>query len=124
MELLDIHKLEVTKNRVVLRMPVTAKTRQPMGILHGGVSIVLAETAAMIGTWMNIDHEKQMVVEVETSASHIREKRDGAVSATATPLFIDNVISVWDIKIMDEDENLICSSHCTLAIIEIREEMH
>jgi uncharacterized protein (TIGR00369 family) len=95
-----------------------------MGKLHGGVSVVLAETAAMIGAWMNIDRENQMVVEVETSASHIREKRNGAVSATATPLFIDNAISVWDIKIVDEDENLICSSRCTLAIIEIGEEMH
>lgn len=101
-------------------MPVTPNTHQPMGNLHGGVSVVLAETAATMGAWMNIDHEKQIVVGTEINATHIRGKRDGIVTATATPLHIGHSISDWDIKITDGKDNLICSSRCTLAVIEKR----
>jgi 1,4-dihydroxy-2-naphthoyl-CoA hydrolase len=117
MELLDIDQLEVTKERVVLTMPVTAKTHQPMGSLHGGVSVVLAETAATMGAWMNIDHEKQMVMGVEINANHVRGKKDGTVKATATPRLIGHTINVWDITISDEKDRLICCSRCTLAIV-------
>jgi 1,4-dihydroxy-2-naphthoyl-CoA hydrolase len=94
-----------------------------MGNLHGGVSVVLAETAATMGAWMNmnIDHEKQLVVGTKINATHIRGKRDGIVTATATPLHIgQHSISDWDIKITDGKDNLICSSRCTLSVIEKR----
>ncbi len=118
MEVLGIESKEVSKNQIVLTMPVTAKTHQPMGGLHGGVSVVVAETAATMGAWMNIDQEKQMVVGVEINANHVRGKKDGTVTATATPLHIGHAISVWDIKITDEHERLICSSRCTLAVVD------
>ena len=118
MEILGIEHKEISKDQIVLTMPVTAKTHQPMGSLHGGVSVVLAETAATMGAWMNIDQEKQMVMGVEINANHVRGKRDGTVTATATPLHIGHAISVWNIKITDEQDRLICSSRCTLAIVD------
>lgn len=117
MEVLDIRPVEVTKERVVLSMPVTPKTHQPMGGLHGGVSVVLAETAATMGAWMNIDQENQLVMGIEINASHIRGKRDGTVTATATPRHLGHTISVWDIEIRDEKDRLICCSRCSLAVV-------
>jgi len=118
MELLGIEHREVTKEKVVLTMPVTSKTYQPMGALHGGVSVVLAETAATMGAWMNIDQEKQLAVGLEINANHIRPKREGIITATATPVHIGHAVSVWDIRITDEKGNLICTSRCTLAIVD------
>jgi 1,4-dihydroxy-2-naphthoyl-CoA hydrolase len=118
MEVLGIEYKVVSKEKIVLAMPVTPKTHQPMGSLHGGVSVVLAETAATMGAWMNIDQEKQMVMGVEINANHVRGKRDGTVTATAVPLHIGHAVSVWDIKITDEQDRLICSSRCTLAVME------
>jgi uncharacterized protein (TIGR00369 family) len=118
MEVLGIEYKEVSKDKIVLTMPVTPKTHQPMGSLHGGVSVVLAETAATMGAWMNIDQENQMVMGVEINANHVRGKKDGMVTAIATPLHIGHAISVWDISITDEKDRLICSSRCTLAITD------
>ncbi|MDD5171214.1 MAG: hotdog fold thioesterase [Syntrophales bacterium] len=118
MELLGIEYREVTKEKIVLIMPVTPKTHHPWGSLHGGVSVVLAETAATMGAVMNIDQEKQFAVGLEINASHIRPKRDGMLTATATPVHIGHAVSVWDIRIADEQEKLICTSRCTLAIVD------
>lgn len=117
MEVLGIESQEVTKEKVVLTMPVTPKTHQPWGSLHGGVSVVLAETAATMGACMNIDQEKQFAVGLEINANHIRPKREGVLTATATPLHIGHAVSVWDIRITDEKGNMICTSRCTLAIV-------
>lgn len=120
MELLGIEHKEVTREKIVLTMPVTPKTHQPWGFLHGGVSVVLAETAATMGAFMNIDQEKQMVMGVEINANHLRGKKDGTVTATATPLHIGQAISVWNIQITDEKDRLICSSRCTLAVMNVK----
>lgn len=117
MEVLGIESQEVTKEKVVLTMPVTSKTHHPWGSLHGGVSVVLAETAATMGACMNIDQEKQFAVGLEINANHIRPKREGVLTATATPLHIGHAVSVWDIRITDEKGNMICTSRCTLAIV-------
>jgi 1,4-dihydroxy-2-naphthoyl-CoA hydrolase len=117
-ELLNIEYREVTKEKVVLTMPVTPKTHQPMGTLHGGVSVTLAETAATMGAWMNIDQEKQIAVGIEINANHIRSKMAGTLTATAIPVHMGRTLSVWDIRITDEMEKLICTSRCTLAIID------
>ncbi len=118
MELLGIEYLEITKEKIVLIMPVTPKTHHPWGSLHGGVSVVLAETAATMGAVMNIDQEKQFAVGLEINANHIRPKRDGILTATATPAHIGHAVSVWDIRIIDEKGNLVCTSRCTLAIVD------
>ena len=118
MELLSIEHREITKEKIILTLPVTPKTHHPWGALHGGVSVVLAETAATMGACMNIDQEKQMAVGLEINASHIRSKRGGILTATATPVHIGHAVSVWDIRIVDEKGNLICTSRCTLAIVD------
>lgn len=114
---LGITNVELTPDRVVCEMPVGPKTWQPAGILHGGASVALAETAASVATALNVDKETQMGVGLEINANHIRPKRDGVVTATATPLHKGRTTMVWDIKITDEDDKLICVSRCTMAVV-------
>ncbi len=108
---------ELNKDRVVIAMPITDAARQPFGLLHGGVSVVLAESCASIGTWLNIDQETQSTVGIEINANHIRAKRDGTVTATATPLHKGRTTFVWDIRITDEQDRLVCVSRCTTAVV-------
>ncbi len=114
---LGMEYVELTPNRVVMSMPVGPKTRQPAGILHGGASVALAETAATIATAINIDLKKFNPVGMEINANHIRSKSDGVVTATATPFHKGRTTMVWDIKIADEDGKLICVSRCTMAVV-------
>jgi uncharacterized protein (TIGR00369 family) len=116
--LLDIEYVELTTDKVVMSMPVGPKTWQPFGILHGGASVVLAETAATTATMLNIDMKKYAPVGMEINANHIRSKREGIVTAVATPLHKGRRTMVWDIKITDEDGKLICVSRCTVAVVE------
>ncbi|ADG05010.1 PaaI family thioesterase [Kyrpidia tusciae] len=117
LEVLGIDIVEVGAERVIATMPVTAATKQPAGILHGGASVVLAETVATLGTWNLIDQESQQAVGIEINANHIRSKSDGVVTATGVPLHRGRSTMVWDIKITDEDGKLICVSRCTTAIL-------
>lgn len=118
--ILGIEFRELSRDRVIATMPVDTRTRQPFGILHGGASAALAETAASIAAWLNIDKETQAAVGVELNANHLRSKTDGTVTATATPLHRGRRIHVWDIRIEDEDGRLVCASRCTLAIVDQR----
>mgnify|MGYP001241813650 FL=1 len=117
---LGITNKELTPDRVVCTMPVGPKTIQPMGLLHGGASVALAETAASIGTALNINSETHFPAGIEINANHVKGKRDGIVTATATPLHKGRTTMVWDIKITDEEHNLICVSRCTVAVVEKR----
>lgn len=122
MEALGIETEELTPERVVLKMPVDGRHHQPFGILHGGVSVVLAETAASLGAWMNCDREKETTVGLEINANHIRPKREGIVTAVAEPLHKGRTTMVWEIRIRDEEERLICVSRCTMAVVPLQEE--
>jgi uncharacterized protein (TIGR00369 family) len=108
---------EASKERVVVSMEVTPRMHQPAGILHGGVSLVLAETAASTGAGINCPPGK-MPVGQEINANHIRPKRSGTLRAVATPLHIGRTSQVWSVEIRDEDAKLVCISRCTLAIID------
>lgn len=121
MESLGIETVESNKDKVVMTMPVDERTHQPAGYLHGGASVLLAETAASIGGFLNIDTSKQAVFGVEINANHIRSKRDGVVTATATPLHIGRTSMVWTIAITDEQDKLVCTSRCTLGVVERRD---
>ncbi|MCA9838917.1 MAG: hotdog fold thioesterase [Trueperaceae bacterium] len=116
---LGIEILEVGPDRVVATMPVGPKVHQPFGLLHGGASVVLAESAASIGATMNIDLSRQRAVGLEINANHIRGKKDGQVTAIATPIHKGRSTHVWTIDIRDEADKLICTSRCTLAIIDV-----
>jgi 1,4-dihydroxy-2-naphthoyl-CoA hydrolase len=113
---LGIEVLEISPGRVVATMPVDDRTRQPFGILHGGASVALAETVASLGSAANVDREEFAAVGLEINANHLRAKRDGTVTATATPLHIGRTTHVWDVRIVDEDARPICISRCTIAI--------
>lgn len=120
MELLGIEAVETNRDKVVMTMPVDERTHQPAGYLHGGASVLLAETAASIGGFMNINPDKQAVFGMEINANHVRSKQEGVVTATATPLHIGRTSMVWNITIVDEQDKLICTSRCTLGVVEQR----
>ena len=104
------------KERVALSMPVTERVHQYTGLLHGGVSVVLAETAASIGAALNTDLTRYTPVGIEVNANHLRTVSKGTVTAEARPVYLGRQMSVWNIEIKDERERLICVSRCTLAL--------
>ncbi|WP_328703105.1 hotdog fold thioesterase [Alkalihalobacterium elongatum] len=113
---LGIEVTEVSEDKVVATMPVHAATHQPFGLLHGGASVVLAETVASMGTWNLVDQENEVAVGLEINANHLRSKTDGIVTAIGTPLHKGRTTMVWDIKVVDEQEKLVCISRCTVAV--------
>lgn len=114
---LGIEIVELTKDRVVATMPVDHRTRQPFGILHGGASVALAETVASIAGTLNVDLDKFIVVGLEINANHLRAKKDGVVTGTATPIHVGRSTQVWGVEIVDEQQRRICVSRCTLAVV-------
>ena len=107
---------EVTPARVVMTMVVDSRVHQPMGLLHGGASLVLAESAASTGA--NLHCPPGMVaLGQEINANHVRGKRDGTLRAIAEPLHVGRTSQVWSIVIRDEEGRLVCVSRCTLAVV-------
>jgi len=115
---LGIEFLEIKKEYLLAKMPVDERTTQPMGILHGGASVSLAETLGSIGSACFIDQEKQICVGLEINANHIRSIREGYVYGRATPLHIGRSTHIWEIKIATEEEKLVCISRITVAILD------
>ncbi len=110
---------ECTPDRVVATMPVTPQVHQPFGLLHGGASVVLAESAASLGTWLNCDPATERAVGLEINANHVRAKRDGILTAEAVPLHRGRTTMVWDIRVRDEHERLVCVARCTVARVAV-----
>ena len=99
------------------RMPVDERTTQPFGLLHGGASAALAETLGSIGGGIKVYSNNETVVGVEINANHLKSVRVGWVYGKATPIRIGKKIQVWNIEITNEDDDLICVSRLTLAVI-------
>ena len=116
-ELLGIEIEEMSPKRVTATMPITPDHHQPFGVLHGGVSVVLAESAASVGGHLAAP-EGHSAVGIEINANHVRSMREGRLTATATPLHTGRSTQVWEVKIKDEEDRLICASRCTLAVVE------
>jgi uncharacterized protein (TIGR00369 family) len=114
---LGIEITELAPERVVATMPVDDRTRQPFGILHGGASVALAETVASIAATLNVDLNLFNVVGVEINANHIKAKREGIVTGTATPIHVGRSTQVWQVMIVDEQGKTVCVSRCTLAVV-------
>lgn len=117
---LGIELVHVAKDKVVGTLPVDERTHQPFGLLHGGASVVLAETLMSIGSWMNLTDDNMMSVGVEINANHIKGKRSGIVTGTARPVKLGRTIHVWETEIVDEQGALICTSRCTLSVVKRR----
>ncbi|WP_188206562.1 hotdog fold thioesterase [Alkalibacillus aidingensis] len=117
-ETLNIEVEEAKKDYVVLSMPVNATVHQPLGFLHGGASVALAESAASLGAFLNVDADRYNVFGIEINANHVKSKREGMVYATAKPIHIGRMTMVWEINITDEGDQLISTSRCTIGVVE------
>jgi len=120
LEALGIEITHLEEGKVVATMPVDERTRQPFGLLHGGASVALAETVASVGAYELVDKEVEAVAGLEINANHVRPKTEGVVTAVATVLHQGKSTQVWDIKITDEQDRLICVSRCTMAVFKVK----
>lgn len=117
-EHLGIEFMEIGDDYLKAKMPVDYRTKQPAGLLHGGASVVLAETLGSVAAGLCINGEKKRVVGLDVNANHIRAVTDGWVIGIAKPIHIGNTTQIWEIKIYDEQDNLICISRLTVANID------
>jgi 1,4-dihydroxy-2-naphthoyl-CoA hydrolase len=115
-ELIGIRFTEVGENYLKAVMPVDNRTRQAYGLLHGGASVTLAETLGSVASIMVVDPEQYYCVGVEVNANHVRSAKDGIVTGTAIPLHLGLSSHVWEIKIIDKNEKLICASRLTVYV--------
>jgi 1,4-dihydroxy-2-naphthoyl-CoA hydrolase len=99
-------------------LPVDHRTIQPFGVLHGGASVVLAETLGSVAASLTLDRTKQHAVGLEINANHLRSVREGKVTGTAKPLHVGKSTQVWEIKIVNEAGQLCCISRITMAILD------
>ena len=117
-EYLGIEWVEVGNNFLKAKMAVDHRTIQPYGLLHGGASCVLAETIGSVASHLIIDPSEFYCVGIEINANHIRSAKEGFVYGTCSPLHIGSSTHVWDIRITNEEEKLICISRLTVAIMK------
>jgi 1,4-dihydroxy-2-naphthoyl-CoA hydrolase len=118
-ESLGIVFTEIGVDYLVARMPVDSRTVQPFGVLHGGSSVLLAETLGSIASTLCIDLSKSQPVGVEINANHLSSAREGtAVFGTVRPIRIGRTLHVWSIDIKDEKDKLVCVSRITIAVVQ------
>jgi 1,4-dihydroxy-2-naphthoyl-CoA hydrolase len=116
MQFLGVEIVEASGDRVVLTMPITPKVHQYVGIMNGGVSLYLCETAASIGVVAGADLEKVTPVGIEINANHIRAVSKGILTVEGTPIHSGRTVSVWKIDITNERGKLVCTSRLTMLI--------
>jgi 1,4-dihydroxy-2-naphthoyl-CoA hydrolase len=115
---LGIEFTELGADFISARMPVDDRTRQPYGVLHGGASVALAETLGSVGAGLVIDPSTSICVGQEINANHIRGVTDGFVIGTARPVHLGRRSHVWEIRITDERDKLVCISRLTIAVLD------
>ncbi len=115
---LGIEFTAIGEDYIEAKMPVDHRTYQPMGLLHGGASVALAETMGSDGAVCTLDYAKQYCVGLEINANHIKSTRSGFVFGTARPIHLGKKTQVWEIKITNEQQELVCISRITMAIID------
>ncbi|MEQ9427072.1 MAG: hotdog fold thioesterase [Cyclobacteriaceae bacterium] len=117
---IGIEVTEIGEDYIIARMPVDKRTHQPMGLLHGGASVVLAETLGSLGATFCVDQTKQYCVGLDINANHVKAVREGFVYGKALPIHIGKKTQVWEIKITNEEGQLVCISRITMAVIDIK----
>jgi 1,4-dihydroxy-2-naphthoyl-CoA hydrolase len=115
--LLGVETVALGPARVELRLVVDERVHQPHGVLHGGVSALLAETAASFGAALAAP-PGHSVVGIELNASHLRPMREGVLTAVATPVRVGRSVQVWEISLTDESGREVCRSRCSLAVVQ------
>jgi len=108
---------EIGDDYLKATMPVDKRTTQPLGIVHGGASCVLAETVGSIGATMAVDMSKQYIVGVDINANHIKATREGLITCVGHPIHIGRTTQVWEMKLSNDKEQLTCASRLTIAIL-------
>ncbi len=117
-KLIGIEVLEIGDDFIRARMPVDERTHQPYGILHGGASVVLAETLGSMGANFVVDSSKYYCVGLDINANHISSVRSGWVEGVAKPIHIGRSTQVWEIRLTDEANKLVCISRLTMSVLE------
>ena len=117
-EHLGIKITDVGQGFISGKMPVDERTKQPFGLLHGGASVALAETLGSIGGGLQVDQSVHSVVGIEINANHLKSVKTGWVFGKALAIRLGRKIQVWEIEIKDEQDNLVCKSRLTLAVIK------
>ncbi len=115
---LGIEFTAIGEDYIEAKMPVDHRTHQPMGLLHGGASVALAETMGSVGAVCTLDNAKQYCVGLEINANHIKSARSGFVFGMARPIHLGKKTQVWEIKITNEQKELVCISRITMAILD------
>lgn len=115
---LGIEFLELGEDYIIAIMPVDHRTHQPMGLLHGGASVALAETLGSVASSICVDMDKYFCVGLEINANHIKSARNGFVTGKVSPIHLGKKTHVWDIKISNENNELVCVSRLTVAVIK------
>ncbi|OIQ18233.1 MAG: esterase [Bacteriovorax sp. MedPE-SWde] len=114
---LDISITKLEDDSIEGTMPVDQRTHQPFGVLHGGASCVLAESLGSIASNLCLDNTKFYAVGLEINANHVRPVRDGIVRGVAQNIHLGKTTHIWDIKIYNEDDKLVCISRLTMAVV-------
>lgn len=117
MEHIGIEFTEIGDDFIRGRMPVDHRTFQPAGLLHGGASVALAETLGSVCAYLCLERDDQYVVGMEVNANHVRSVRSGYVYGSCKPIHLGNSTQIWEIRITDEQDNLVCISRLTLAVL-------
>lgn len=119
LEHLGIELIEIGDDYLVAKMPVDHRTKQPMGLLHGGASVALAESLGSYGAFLTLDHSKnQAAVGLEINTNHVKSAREGFVYGKATPIHMGKSTHIWGIEIKNEQDQLVAVSRLTMAILE------
>jgi 1,4-dihydroxy-2-naphthoyl-CoA hydrolase len=117
-EQIGIEFTSVGPDYLEARMPVDHRTHQPFGLLHGGASVALAETMGSVAAMCCVDTDKQFCVGLDINANHLRGVRSGYVTGRTTPLHIGGKTQVWEIRITNEKDELVCISRITMAVLD------
>ena len=122
-ETLGIEFTAIGPDFIEARMPVDARTHQPFGLLHGGASVALAETLGSVAATCCVDMAKQFCVGLEINANHIRGVRHGFVKGVTRPIHVGKKTQVWQIHITNEEDELVCISRITMAVLDKKENL-
>ena len=123
METLGIEFIDIKEDALVARMPVDHRTRQPLGLMHGGASAALAETVGSTAAYLSVDRSRFYTVGLDIKCNHIRSISSGYVIGTAKAIHVGKTTHVWQIEIKDEAGGLICFCTHTIAVLELDETM-
>ncbi|MEX2336540.1 MAG: hotdog fold thioesterase [Fulvivirga sp.] len=118
MEHLDIQFIEIGADFIKAKMPVDHRHHQPYGLLHGGASVTLAETLGSVAAHCSIDTSKYFCVGLEINANHVKGVKAGYVFGKTTPIHIGKSTQIWEIRITNEQQELVCISRITMAVLE------